>query len=405
MSNRFIITEQERKDILSLYRKKGLIYEQETPTTEGEYFYSPAFQNGQLIIFKKDNKLTYVKTKPNTNEITSKTPINGNHNDFSINLLNGELTNNEFLNNEQLVLNSGRFQSVNSEHRPTFLNGIQLIMIAFNKNKSKDVKLGAPSLCTTQIKVGKVDIFERGKGSSGRQMSESPIINFDQYYTPKNRKEWDQIKENLTNEKEKNTKWSFFRKKLAGIFIEPNWGDSFQGSSPVNPVAPIEINLSVSNPFQFDRTELTGDGNQMLQNFIREIKEIKNLYGDETYRKYINYLKNQRGIKVTTSSSIDGDPNGITADSNNPNATTLPSCNVPNGRPRKVYNKCLSEKRATAIIDILNEQIPDLSGAFVANALGETDQFDPGKKWPDFDSNETQNNRVLEIKLPRFVPR
>ena len=41
---------------------------------------------------------------------------------------------------------------------------------------------------------------------------------------------------------------------------------------------------------------------------------------------------------------------------------------------------------------------------FVPNAIGETDQFDPGKKWPEVkDSDLTAKNRRLEIILPAFT--
>lgn len=392
MTKKFLISEQERKHILSLYLNKGIILEQSTQ--KGNYYYSPSFgQNGAIVVSMSNNRLTHIEFEPNSDTVINQEQINGNHQEFVVNVLNGEITNEQFKNNESLVKQFGGFVMVNKEQRPTKTNGIQLLMISFDKNKSTDIPTGVPALCTTEILIG--DITQMVKGGSRRERTETPTINYDNYYIPKNRREWKVIKDNLTTET--NLEWKNIRRGGYGVYLKPNWGDSFVPKKEV--IAPIEVSLNLSNPFEFNSTILSGDGNEKFLEFITKIKDVEEMYGTEIFNKYINFLRRQRGIKVTTSSSIDQDPNQVVVyDQTN----SVQGCE--GQKRRRDYNKCLSEKRAQAIINLINEQLPELSGVFVVDALGETDQFDVGKKWPEYtNSNDTKNNRILKIKLPRFV--
>jgi hypothetical protein len=191
------------------------------------------------------------------------------------------------------------------------------------------------------------------------------------------------------------------------IFLDPAWPDTALGEVDVDIPPPpgvvsIDIKLEITDPFIFDSTELTTTGTEKLNDFITQIKNVKLKYGEKTYNEYIQFLKTS-GITVTTSSSIDEDPNGITADSNNPNTKTLLACREPGGITRKEYNMCLSKERAAAIITKLNSSLTDLTGNFIPNPIGETDQFDMGAKWPEVKDNKlTAKNRILDIKLPYF---
>ena len=210
MTKKFLISEQERKHILSLYLNKGIILEQSTQ--KGNYYYSPSFgQNGSIVVSMSNNKLTHIELEPNSDTVTNQMQINGNHQEFVMNVLNGEITNEQFKNNESLVKQFGGFGMVDREQRPTKTNGIQLLMISFDKNKSPDILTGVPALCTTEILIG--DITQMVKGGSKRERTETPTINYDNYYIPKNRKEWKVIKDNLTTDDV-----SLFKTKLGGQF-------------------------------------------------------------------------------------------------------------------------------------------------------------------------------------------
>ena len=68
------------------------------------------------------------------------------------------------------------------------------------------------------------------------------------------------------------------------------------------------------------------------------------------------------------------------------------------------YDMNLSKKRADAIVSILKASLPGTKLKFIPKGIGQTDQFAPGKKFPDVkDENQTAPNRRLIIKLPQIM--
>jgi outer membrane protein OmpA-like peptidoglycan-associated protein len=125
--------------------------------------------------------------------------------------------------------------------------------------------------------------------------------------------------------------------------------------------------LNIDSPFIFDKTDLTPDAKQKFNEFIENIKK---------------YYKNVSGnVDVITSSSIDAEP-----------------------QSKEKYNMELSKRRANAIIELLKSSLGETSLTFIPKPLGQTDQFAPGKKFPEVkNSNETAPNRKLIIKLPKIT--
>lgn len=172
---------------------------------------------------------------------------------------------------------------------------------------------------------------------------------------------------------------------------------------PDRDVVSIEISLDITQPFEFNQTVLTRKGEQALDNLIENYNREKIKYSDSTYgstwQEYVDYLKKNK-IKVTTSASIDEDPEQ--------EINYVEGRNAVDGcgglKKRRDYNFCLSEKRANVIISSLENSISELSGAFIANPIGETDKFDPGKKWPIEKNNKnTVNNRRVVVVFPTFT--
>ena len=133
------------------------------------------------------------------------------------------------------------------------------------------------------------------------------------------------------------------------------------------------VELNIESPFKFNEVNLTDEAQKEFDNFIQSVKS--------------NYADAAGDVEVTCSSSIDGDPEG----------------KVASGKTRKVYDMELSEKRAQTIVSTLKNDLPEIKLNFIPNGIGQTDQFAPGKKWPEVtNQNETAPNRRLIIKLPQI---
>jgi outer membrane protein OmpA-like peptidoglycan-associated protein len=135
-------------------------------------------------------------------------------------------------------------------------------------------------------------------------------------------------------------------------------------------VTPVDevIELNIESPFVFDSTELTDIAKKEFNDFMQSIKT--------------NYSNATGDVTVTSSSSIDGDPEG----------------KVASGQKRKDYDMELSKKRAQTIVSTLKNNLPGIKLNFIPNGIGQTDQFAPNKKYPEVkDSNQTAPNRRLII--------
>jgi len=135
----------------------------------------------------------------------------------------------------------------------------------------------------------------------------------------------------------------------------------------IPPEEPKITTFDIVSPFEFDKTELTGEAEVKFKEFVENIKKFYNgVTGDVT---------------VTTSASIDSDP-----------------------IQKEKYNMDLSKKRAQVIIDRLRNESGNKTLNFIPNPIGQTDKFKPGAKWPEVkDNSQTAPNRRLIIKLPEIT--
>jgi outer membrane protein OmpA-like peptidoglycan-associated protein len=140
----------------------------------------------------------------------------------------------------------------------------------------------------------------------------------------------------------------------------------------IDPIV-LTFEKGLNDAFNFDQTTLNDEGNKNLQDLINYTNE--------------NYQGVSAKIPVICSASIDGDPNQ----------------KLKNGMTRSQYNMDLSKRRADAIATILSNQINVDTFEFLPQGIGETDKFDPGKKWPEVtDKLQTAGNRKLIIQLPKL---
>ena len=179
------------------------------------------------------------------------------------------------------------------------------------------------------------------------------------------------------------------------IFNEFNINDDSGGepeSKPINDIASITLNNKGTEPFKFDKTDLTKESLQNIDEFVVKIKDINKPYGISTYNKYIDILK-KNPITVLAYSSIDEDSNAKA------HGAYL-DCSRHGDGTRGQYNLCLSQARADKIAKILNEKLPEI-GNFVGKGMGETNNFGPGwTKEKPTTNTETLPNRKFEVKLP-----
>jgi outer membrane protein OmpA-like peptidoglycan-associated protein len=144
--------------------------------------------------------------------------------------------------------------------------------------------------------------------------------------------------------------------------------------TPIETSEEIPINLDIARPFVFDSTELTDEAKPIFEKFIKDVSE-----------KYKGVTAN---VDVITSSSVDGDP-----------SETLNS-----GITRGQYDMNLSQRRAQAIADILNNRVGISTLKFIPRGIGQTTQFGPGwTREKPTTPKETEPNRRLIINLPRLT--
>ena len=155
----------------------------------------------------------------------------------------------------------------------------------------------------------------------------------------------------------------------------------------------IKLALNLEDVFKFDTIEFEKpEAETKINEFAQQIQNGIDKYGD--------LFKRQMNAKLARNpilgyASIDGDPEGDI-----PKGSGYEPCS---GQKRRDYNKCLSEARAKKVADMLNDKFSgDNMINFRHQGMGETDQFDKGKKWPDYKPNETGANRRVVLNLGEF---
>tara|TARA_R100000315_G_scaffold58608_1_gene33805 strand:+ start:7698 stop:9071 length:1374 start_codon:yes stop_codon:yes gene_type:complete len=174
------------------------------------------------------------------------------------------------------------------------------------------------------------------------------------------------------------------------------------GTPPPTPPPPkektvsLELTLDISDPFIFDKTELTDVGNINFRKFVSEWNKNKETYGPQ-WGEYIEFLKKNSPIILNGYASRDNDPNvSITG--------KFSGCKDEDGILRGDYNRCLSQARADKMVKLLSDEIPELKGLLKGVGNGETTLFaDAG--WTNTSSpthEETAPNRRFQIKFPKW---
>ena len=141
----------------------------------------------------------------------------------------------------------------------------------------------------------------------------------------------------------------------------------------ITPPEEQTLSLDLTSPFKFDSVEFSNpDAQTKFDQFIADVVRI--------------YKGAKVGpIEVIASASIDADSNQ----------------KLKNGSIRKDYNLNLSQQRADYIANILTQKT---GIQFVGKGIGETEQFAPGKKYPQVkNTEETAPNRRLIIKMPSIT--
>lgn len=158
-------------------------------------------------------------------------------------------------------------------------------------------------------------------------------------------------------------------------------------------VIPINISTKVEDPFKFDTVTLYPEAEESLQKFFKDIKDVKNNYGQEVYDRYIQFLIGSKPITINAYASKDGNPNTKITGGYSP---------CKKSGTRGEYDKCLSQARAEYIKTRIETEFPELEGVFSAVGHGQSTQFSK-TGWPNSkSSDETKADRRFDVTLPSY---
>jgi len=317
---------------------------QEQSETEDNSYYTIGVTGINLKII--DGKLYQVSVNEN-GKVEPVQLLNGVLYDFKYNVKTDEVIDTDYITN--INLTTKNFQSIiNSDAAPIQTKNLDFVFLAIvpSDAASKNARVGTPMVYGAKIQELPGDYFKKDRRY---EESRDGVISFKTYYRTGG-------------------------KAYLLIPVPGQYNTSYIPNQPnVTPVdEPIELNIE--SPFKFDSVQLTDEAQKEFNNFIESIKS--------------NYSNATGDVEILTSSSIDGNPEG----------------KVASGQKRKDYNMDLSKKRAQSIVSILKNNLPEIKLNFIPNGIGETEQFAPGKKWPEItNQNETAPNRRLIIKLPKVM--
>jgi len=293
-----------------------------------------------------DGKLYQVSVDEN-NKIKPILPLNGVLSDFKYNIKTQQVVDEDYENNVNLT--DENFQEIiKSDAAPIQTKNLDFAFLAIvpNNAASKNAPVGVPIVYGGSIQELPGDYFKKDRRY---EESKDGIISTNMYYR---------------------TGGKAYRIQ----FYPGKYNTSYISNESNDEQIDVPIELNIESPFKFDSIQLTDEAQKEFNEFIQSIKS--------------NYSNVTGDVEVTSSASIDGNPEG----------------KVASGQKRKDYNLDLSKKRAQSIVSILKNSLPEIKLNFIANGIGETDQFAPGKKWPEVtNQNETSPNRRLIIKLPKTV--
>ena len=423
MSKRFLITENERNSILSLYTKKGIILEQgnDDIKTINNGNVTNDWQAGENL--EKDiNKIIQSVQNEIFRQITLQF-VSGPNNEktdpfvFSV-LKNRKDTGQKITLKYEYIEDKENFQaysvyrsfyksisfgktSIVEYLRPIFKNKDYITLFEKYPSVEEYVKNLTVDFGIEPYKSGDIAIGGVIRKGDGDYKLRRPIPFGDKITS---------IGSGVTIFKLKLNRKSYFSLELANAemkLAEIKIPNPNVDPTPIPPdkFVPRAIGGGTSDPFKFNSIDLTGDGLSLLDVFVNQFLTVKRTDPD-LYQTYLNFLNTNaktngdtKIIEVLAYSSIDGDPEQTINYVEGVNAVL--GCG---GRKlRKLYNQCLSEKRAEKIAGILNEKLSDFP-EFIGVGMGETKQFNNigwTKESPTKDT-ETLPNRRFEVNLPQY---
>jgi len=411
---RFLITEEEKKQILDLYSKKGLMIEQDLTTTTSTNTSQEPYENyrfaGWSVVVQGQN-IIFIDRDYN--------PIVSYNGDLSN--LKFDVTKGVFLNDDMLVLGKdliydadGKIAEGEIPTKEKLLKSI-LTYVRADQSEIKPNETRAIAFAVG-ISVNKTPEFigiypgmskqtegQVIQGKSPKTIVTIPEIGFKDMYVVSNKKQFNEIKwfVDLIN---KNIEFKDFEKTYA---VTLNSGNPYRPAysteknipttNETEEFVPLQIGDAISDPFAYDSADLSGEGIKLLNNFAKQFTD-KKTSSPKLHQDYLNSLKGQT-ITVNAYASIDEKSDAIMTGG-------YTACNKPN-QTRKAYNQCLSQARAQNVVNELKKLLPDFfsvnSGiTFKPVGVGETEEFAMGKKWPNATKDETLPNRRYTVVLPTF---
>ena len=170
-----------------------------------------------------------------------------------------------------------------------------------------------------------------------------------------------------------------------------------------------EFKFSVTDPFEFDKADITQSAAASIKDELNKIYILKQ---KGVLKQYVQKKLNGKQIIVNAFSSIDANPEEI-------GGGKFPKCSTrKNGSPtglRKDYNLCLSQARAEAVVKHLQENYSDLFGKVKLKAVGRGENNKSGNavyanyNTPEQKQHEkegrvaTKEDRRFEVQLPNAV--
>jgi outer membrane protein OmpA-like peptidoglycan-associated protein len=345
------INEDEKNRILNLHESATKrMYLSEQNEVEPTSYYEI---DGTGLKFKvREGKLYYAILDEVNDMVIPKIYMNGNVADFKVNPKTFELLPNKGFENS-IAITDDFWPDIEAapNAKPQNYNNVDFKFIALLPNLKpigtpRDKKMiGRPIVYTASILEEDIEILESFGLTKSEDGSISPL--------------------------------TYVKRGSNGVYVKlyPSAGHTSYYSGEPDPTPdPTPFELNIESPFKFDSVSLTPEAQIEFDKFIQSIKT--------------NYANATGDVQVISSASIDGDPEG----------------KVASGKTRKVYDMELSKKRAETIVSTLKNNLPGIKLNFIPNGIGQTDQFAPGKKWPEVtNQNETAPNRRLIIKLPQII--
>jgi outer membrane protein OmpA-like peptidoglycan-associated protein len=344
------INEDERNRILNLHENatKRLYLSEQTEFEELPYYEI----DGTGLKFKiRNGKLYYAIVDEENDLVIPKIFMNGNVADFKVDSKTFELLPNKGFENS-IAITDDFWPDIAAapNAKPQNYNNVDFKFIAILPNikaigTPNPKMVGRPIVFTADIAQQDIETLKRYGLTQSEDGSISPL--------------------------------TYVKKGGNGIYVKlyPSAGNtSYYSGKPKETPEETPFELNIESPFEFNSVSLTPEAQTEFDKFIQSIKT--------------NYANATGDVQVTSSASIDGDPEG----------------KVASGKTREVYDMELSKKRAESIVSILKASLPGTKLNFIPKGIGQTDQFAPGKKYPEVkDVNQTAPNRRLIIKLPQIM--